>query len=405
MRFLQRGLGPRLEGLVAEHPVVIVEGARAVGKTTLVRQLLELDTLPGRYVAMEDELQIAKVDPLRWLTSLPFGSVIDEAQLLPELLLSVKRLVDQDPTPGRLLLTGSSRLRADSLGGSDALAGRAVRAQLHPFTAGEMAGRPISLLADLARGSVDGWRSGLNVEEVRDQIDQGGMPGAVGLSETGRIDRFEPYADRAVGAANTGGSRHGITMRLVRHIFAQSPTPENSTELARQLEVSRDTILSHVDLLEESFLIWRQRGFALGSTGEMKRAQLVALDSGIISAMAGPRRDLDLGSRLETFVLNDLRAQASWEPPDTQPSIHHWRFKNRSEVDLVLAFPSGNLVAIEVKASQSPSPSHTKWLTSFRGRYEQPGRRVHTYVFYMGDRCVPYLDHWFVPIGVLSEGS
>ncbi len=384
--------------------MVIVEGARAVGKTTLVRQLIDQGQMRGRFVSLDDELEIARADPQRWLSSLPFGSVVDEAQLVPGLLLAAKKLVDQDPAPGRFLLTGSSRLRTDSLGGSDALAGRSVRVQLHPLTVGERGGEPVSLLAHLMSGSVDGWQSSLDPDEVIERVQKGGMPGAIGLSETGRVDRFGSYVDRSVGAAMTGGARHSITMRLVRHIFSQSPMPENSTELARQLEVSRDTILAHVDLLEESFLIWRQRGFSVGAAGEMKRAQLVAFDSGVSSAMAGPSRDEDFGSRLETFVANDLRAQASWQPPDTKPSIGHWRFKNRSEVDLVLQFPSGDLVAIEVKASRSPSPSHVKWLTSFRERYHQPGRRIRTYVFYLGDRCVPYLDHWFVPVGMLAGG-
>ncbi len=405
MEPLQRGLRPRLEQLLSEHPIVVVEGARAVGKTTLVRQVLDGGVLAGRYVSLDEELQIARADPTRWLSSLPFGSIVDEAQLVPELLLAAKKLIDQDPEPGRFLFTGSSRLRTDTLGGSDALAGRSVRVQLHPLTMGEKAGTPGSVLSDLVSGSVDSWRPRVGGNEVSRHIREGGMPGALGLSENGRIDRFGSYADRSLGAMMTGGVRHNITMRLVRHIFAQSPIPENSTELARQLEVSRDTILAHVDLLEESFLIWRQRGFSVGAAGEMKRAQLVAFDSGIASTMAGPHRDDELGGRLETFVANELYAQASWEPANARPSVQHWRYKNRSEVDLVLEFPSGDMVAIEVKASQSPTPSHAKWLTSFRDRYQRPGRRIHTYVFYLGDRCVPYLDHWFIPVGALASST
>ncbi len=402
MELLHRGLRPRLDLLLLEHPIVILEGARAVGKTTLVRQILEQETLRGRYVSLDDELEIARSDPARWLASLPFGSVVDEAQLVPELLLAAKKLVDQEPAPGRFLFTGSSRLRTDSLGGSDALAGRSVRAQLHPLTIGEKTGRAVSIMSDLVAGSVEGWQPTLGSDELLRHVEEGGMPGALGLSETGRIERFGSYADSSLGAAMTGGTHHNITLRLIRHIFAQSPTPENSTELARQLQVSRDTILSHVNMLEESFLIWRQRGFSAGQAGEIKRAQLVAFDSGIASAMAGPRRDTALGGQLETFVANELYAQASWEPADTRPSVQHWRFKNRSEVDLILKFPSGDLVAIEVKASQSPTPSHAKWLTSFRQRHQRSDRRVLTYVFYLGEWCVPYLDHWFVPIGALA---
>jgi len=75
---LSRGVEPRLRGLLAQHPVVVVEGARAVGKTTLAQTLLDDGTLTGRYVVMDRELDIARADPDGWLASLPNGSVIDE---------------------------------------------------------------------------------------------------------------------------------------------------------------------------------------------------------------------------------------------------------------------------------------------------------------------------------------
>jgi len=166
-----------------------------------VRQIVNQGILKGRYISLDDELEVARADPARWLESLPFGSVVDEAQLVPELLLAAKKLVDQDPAPGRFLLTGSSRLRNDSLGGSDVLAGRPVRPQLHPLTIGEKAGRPVSILSDLISGSADGWESDLTADEVLRHVSEGGMPGALGLSETGRVDRFGSYADRSLGAA------------------------------------------------------------------------------------------------------------------------------------------------------------------------------------------------------------
>lgn len=120
-------------------PVAVVEGARQVGKSTLVSMLRDDSTL---VTTMDDETMraFAHDDPVGFLGSAGRGRlVIDEIQRCPELILPLKAAVDADRRPGRFVLTGSANLLRLP-GAEDSLAGRAMTVRLHPFSQGELAG-------------------------------------------------------------------------------------------------------------------------------------------------------------------------------------------------------------------------------------------------------------------------
>jgi len=117
-----RLIEPRIAEALLDTPVVLVSGLRQAGKTTLVRQIAERQGL--RYLTMDDELTLlsAREDPVGMIRSLD-RAVIDEIQRAPQLLLAIKKSVDEDRRPGRFLLTGSANLMAlPSV--ADSLAGR-----------------------------------------------------------------------------------------------------------------------------------------------------------------------------------------------------------------------------------------------------------------------------------------
>ena len=116
-----RRIEPRIAEALLDTPVVLLAGPRQAGKTTLVRQIAEQQGL--RYLTMDDELTLlsAREDPVGMIRSLD-RAVIDEIQRAPQLLLAIKKSVDEDRRPGRFLLTGSTNLMAlptvaDSLAG------------------------------------------------------------------------------------------------------------------------------------------------------------------------------------------------------------------------------------------------------------------------------------------------
>ena len=104
----KRLIEARIAEAMADTPVVLVAGPRQAGKTTLVRQMAGL-----RYLTLDDELTLlaAREDPVGMIRNLD-RAVIDEIQRAPQLLLAIKKAVDEDRRPGRFLLTGSANLMA-----------------------------------------------------------------------------------------------------------------------------------------------------------------------------------------------------------------------------------------------------------------------------------------------------
>ncbi|MDR2896137.1 MAG: AAA family ATPase, partial [Propionibacteriaceae bacterium] len=161
----------------SHRPVLVLEGPRTSGKTAVARYLVETgvwDRLES--LARPSTLQLARQDPVGWLESMPDHVIIDEAQLLPDLSLLVKELVDRQ-TNRRLLLTGSAHLARTGLGGTDPLAGRVRRWRLSPMTGAELSGRALSMTTLVERL--------LNGAVLEGGLASGDGPGVLGCKQPG----------------------------------------------------------------------------------------------------------------------------------------------------------------------------------------------------------------------------
>jgi predicted AAA+ superfamily ATPase len=192
------GLVPRrAESLVSEAladtRVVLVNGARQAGKSTLTR--LSARERSGTVIRLLDDpatLRAAKDDPTGFVEHDGL-MIIDEIQLVPELLRPIKVRVDLDPTPGRFLLTGSSRVLAlRTL--PDALPGRMEIIELWPFSQGEVSGEP-DRFVDTAfqHGPMIDHSSTLRRRDYLDRIVVGGFPEAVRRAPRRRAAFFDSY--------------------------------------------------------------------------------------------------------------------------------------------------------------------------------------------------------------------
>jgi uncharacterized protein len=192
-----RHVTSRLLEALGDTRVVVVQGARQVGKTTLVTEVVT--RLNGRLLTLDDGLTRAgaQADPGEFLRQGGDGLLaIDEVQRVPELVLALKLAVDRDPRPGRFLLTGSANLlRLPAM--QDSLAGRAENVDLFGFSQGELAGVRERFVARLLAGETFlEHRSDLGRGDYLERACAGGYPEALARAGRRRSTWFDNYRGR-----------------------------------------------------------------------------------------------------------------------------------------------------------------------------------------------------------------
>ena len=380
-----------MDRALSVFPVVVVAGARQVGKTTLVRELC-----PGpkrKYYTLDslDILTQAKENPDSLLEDLPV--TLDEVQRAPELLLAVKRAVDRGRVAGGILLTGSanfSLLRSVA----DSLAGRAVYLELSPFCTDEWRGSRKSL--DLIEGlfsdkpEIEAWQ-GPRVDWHK-MLCRGGFPPALDIDDDAARGMWfggyvQTYLERDLRQLSNVGNL-GDFQTLMRLAAGRTARLLNESDLARDAGISQPTCHRHMQWLEVGCLISRLEAFHVNAASGMRKAKkLMWQDSGLAAWLAGIQAPSDVANRpdegfwLEQAVFQTLQV---WRGMDTTSrKIFHWRDGGKRDVDFVLETPKG-IVAVEIKASQSVTPSDCIGLRALSSAMPRGRRFLRGVVLYGG---------------------
>ena len=280
-----RRVGGQVAAALGDTRVVLISGARQSGKSTLVRVVAGDRRVERRDLDRAQDLAAARADPIGFVDTTDL-LVIDEIQRVPELLLSIKASVDQDPRPGRYLLTGSSKLFG-LRGAPDALPGRMETVELWPFSQGEIDGTADGFVdAIFDQGPAVRHESSVTRLDYANRIVRGGLPEAVFREDARRRARFldsyvQALIDRDV-MDLAEIQRKGELRRLVRLMATRTGTLINPANLSSDLGLSRSTVARYMQALEETFLIKQIPGWSrnLGArtTGA---AKLFFVDSGI----------------------------------------------------------------------------------------------------------------------------
>lgn len=361
LAYVPRHAASAVAEALADTRVVLINGARQVGKSTLVRAVAGERAAEWRDLDLPQDRQSAIADPVGFV-SFDGLTVIDEIQRAPELLLAIKATVDADPRPGRFLLTGSSRL----LGLRDlpdTLPGRMETIELWPFSQGEIDNDPDGFIDEVFRlGPAIRHESSTTRAEYADRIVRGGLPEVVARTDPRRRGRFfdsylQNLIDREVRQLVEIERAPQLTT-LIRLLAARSGSLVAPGSLESELQISRPTIARYMHLLEEVFLIKRVPGWSrnLGTrvTGATK---LTFVDSGIASRLLAMdahtlrRPGAPFGPLLEGFVLSELARQLTWSQKPID--LYHYRDHNKVEVDAVLESRHRQVVGIEVKAAST----------------------------------------------------
>ena len=393
---------------LADTPVVFVMGARQVGKTTLVRDLIDAS---WEYITFDDlaQAEVARADPVGFIRNLPPKRIaLDEVQRVPETLLAIKQAVDENRSPGRFLLTGSANafLRPQVSG---ALVGRMEAVRLATLSECEIVGRESTFLAELLRGEAPVADQVRVRDHLVRRIAAGCFPEPL-LRTSERRTRgwHEQYVNTLIQRDLSdlpGISRTEGMTRLLRLAAILSGQLVNLTDLGGRLGLNRVTIGKYLALLEQLFLVERVPAWHAGEFTRMVRTpKMHVVDTGMMCALRGiTRRRLVgspalLGSLLESFAYNELRKQALWV--EETVTFHHYRDKDKVEVDIVMEDAAGGCYGVEVKAAASLRAGDFTGLRRFR---RVAGKRFRIGVLlYDGDHTTAFGDGLFaVPVGAL----
>ncbi len=320
-----------------EHaPVTLLTGPRQAGKSTLARQTVV--SSPSAFFDLEDHRDIARLaEPTLALRDHGETTVIDEAQLMPDLFPTLRVLVDENRRPGRFLILGSAS--PDLVGlGSETLAGRVTFVELGGLR-----------LADVGADRLDDlWLRGGLPESFVAPTD--------GASNRWRDDYISTFLERDL--ANLGFRFPAATMRrfwtMLAHYHGQT---WNGARIARSIDVPESTVRRYIDALTDALVV-RQvpPWFANVSKRQVKSPRVYIRDSGLLHRLLGIASLLDLerspmlGASWEGMVAEQLLARF----PQAHPAF--WSTHGGAELDLRLEI-DGRVLGFEIKRTAKPAAS------------------------------------------------
>ena len=387
---ITRDLAPRLLGAAARSPAITLTGPRQSGKTVLCRAMFSRHP----YVTLEapDERAFATDDPRAFLAQFPEGAILDEVQRAPDLLSYLQGIIDDDPTPGRWILSGSQNLSLLA-SVSQSLAGRTELHHLLPLTHGEIAcfeRHPASLEETLFAGGYP---------RIFDRE----------LDPANWLRSYiATYLERDVRTISNVGDL-AMFQRFVELCAGRTGQLLNYSSLAADCGISQPSAKAWLSVLEASFIVFRLPAFHGNFRKRLVRMpKLYFHDTGLACWLLGIRQFEQLrthplrGQIFETWVVSETlkhRTNRGWTG-----GMWFYRDRNGAEVDLVIDRTSG-LTLVEAKSSSTASSSLFDGVRRVQRHFDQLSRPSDLAVAYGGDHCQERAEGRLIPWRMLRAAS
>ena len=402
-----RAIQSKLDEAFADTPAVLVSGPRQAGKTTLVRQIAQDQGL--RYLTLDDPMVqlAARQDPVAWIRELD-RAVIDEVQRAPDLLLAIKKSIDEDRRAGRFLLTGSANLMTLPTV-ADSLAGRMETLTLLPLSQSEIAGSHGNWIDQAFQGALLSTEQPVMGAQLVRTVLRGGYPEAIARDSDRRRNA---WAQQYIDALIQRDVRDIATIdkldelpRLLNAIAQTAGSVSNYSGLGAAVNLDSKTTAKYVGIFEQMYLLNRVDAWARNRLKRLvKSPKMQFVDSGLLATLIELGADevsrdrTRFGNVLETFVYGELVKHAAVS--DRRYRIMHYRDADQNEVDFVLEDVAGRMVAIEVKASATLTAKDLKGLNKLSQLAGDDF--VMGVVLHDGSEIVPLGDKlWAAPVSSL----
>lgn len=398
------------EEILSDTPVLTVSGARQVGKSTLVAQLLQ--NRSHRLLNLDNAatLQAAQTDPDGFVRQFPEGVVaVDEIQRVPALLRAIKAALDEDRRPGRFIVTGSSNLM-NLKGAEESLAGRAETLRLRGFSRGERKGITEDFAANAWNPHPQLPSSDLERIDYLRMITESSFP-EIAEATPRRRDRWvQAYVERVLtkDATDLYGIQYPDRLRvLLGKIASQGASEFVAAHIGRELNIPERSVPGYLDALKNVFLIDVLPAWGTNLTRRViSKPKVFLQDPATAASLVGvDAASLEMqisssftGGLLESFVATELLKQQEWSAIPFK--LFHFRDSTGKEVDLVMESRNREVVGVEVKAAVS---LQSKDFSGLRHLQKLAGERFRCGILlYAGKESLPMGPGlWAMPISAL----
>ncbi len=366
MKYISRNLEKVVSQLTKEYPVVLVTGPRQVGKTTMLKKLME-NTNRG-YVSLDDlgARNLAKSDPELFLQLHKPPVLIDEVQYAPELFTYIKIHVDENHNPGDFWLTGSQIFKL-MRGVQESLAGRVAVLSMTTLSQAEMSNRDMTpFVVDLQELSKR-ERITADTQGMFARIFKGSMPAIVSGANTNSQIFYSSYLSTYI-ERDVKELAEGIDslkfLRFITAVAARCGQMLNVAEVARDADINQQQAKSWLNVLETLGIIFYLRPYSNNLLKRLvKTPKLYFYDTGLVCYLTkwSSAETLESGAMngaiLENYVVSEIAK--TYLNCGQEPFMYYYRDKDAKEIDVVLEH-DGVLNPIEIKKTSNPGSELTK---------------------------------------------
>ncbi|MFP3154445.1 ATP-binding protein [Lachnospiraceae bacterium ZAX-1] len=349
--------------------VVLVTGARQVGKTTMLKHLAENED--RTYVSLDDDQarSLARQDPRLFFQQYKLPIIIDEVQNAPELFSAIKRIVDESEEYGRVWLTGSQHFNMVK-NVQESLAGRIGIIKMYSFSKQELGNVQFTASLDFSFSSLVARQKETKPTDLQDifnYIWTGGMPRATQMPDKIRKNYFDAYTNTYLlrDVVDLGGVSDSTKfVRFLRACAALTSEQVNYKTLADVADISQHTAKKWLSLLESMGIVYLLQPYANNELKRLAKApKLYFLDIGYCAALSmWPSKETMImgpvgGKYFENYVIGELVRELEYN--GNQANLTYYRDSNAKEIDIFIE-RGQEIHPLEIKLSASPKRAEVK---------------------------------------------